>query len=314
MKKLITLTLSLLIAFSLCLTVSADAAVAKDSNGGKYNSLSDAFSNASDGSTITLESDCTLSSSIYVNKSFTLDLNGKTLTIDGGCLAFDKNITIKDSSTDSAGKILVTGHSNMANAGIIVRKSAEFILKSGTIKNTCNESQSTIAVNGKLNSSDASKVTINGGKIESVNEPCILASYDGPIVEINGGTLLTDNYVDVIKTGSNPSNVSITVKGGTFSSDVSEYLDSTSKIIKGGDNKYKVYGENDKVTVDEDTKVLAALSGSARNTINNASSVKVHKVQEEFAVEYFTGSSFTKFDLSSNFIEISSEDEKKLKV
>ena len=147
MKKLLTLTLTLLMAFSLCLTVSADAAVAKDSNGGEYNSLSDAFSNASDGSTIILESDYTLSSSIYVNdRSFTLDLNGKTLTINGGYFAFSKNITIKDSSTNSAGMILVTGHSYMANAGIYVRKGAEFILESGTIKNTCNDSQSTIDV------------------------------------------------------------------------------------------------------------------------------------------------------------------------
>ena len=317
MKKLLTLPLTLLMAFSLCLTVSADAAVAKDSNGGEYNSLSDAFSNASDGSTITLESDNTLSDSIYVNdKSFTLDLNGKTLTINGGYLVFDKNITIKDSSTDSAGKILVTGHSNMASAGIIVRRGAEFILESGTIKNTCNESQSTIAVNGKQNGSDASKVTINGGKIESVHEPCILASYDGPIVEINGGTLLTSNYVDVIKTGDISSNVSITVKGGTFSSDMTKYLakgySAVGSIQEDGTYTYTCEVINNNKTI---TNTFAAINSEARTILDNAGSApsSIQGIKSgEFTSTSVPVSSSTKFIIETDSHDYSDDEEEKV--
>ena len=84
MKKLIALTLALLLAVLLLPT----AALAEENNVAKigdtkYASLKDALGDANDGDTITLLKDCELSNgydSIRVLKSITLDLNGCTMT------------------------------------------------------------------------------------------------------------------------------------------------------------------------------------------------------------------------------------------
>lgn len=85
MKKLIALTLALLLAVLLLPT----AALAEENNVAKigdkeYASLRDALGAANDGDTITLLKDCDLSNgydSIRVLKSITLDLNGCTMTL-----------------------------------------------------------------------------------------------------------------------------------------------------------------------------------------------------------------------------------------
>lgn len=85
MKKLIALTLALLLAVLLLPT----AALAEENNVAKigdtkYASLKDALGAANDGDTITLLKDCELSNgydSIRVLKSITLDLNGCTMTL-----------------------------------------------------------------------------------------------------------------------------------------------------------------------------------------------------------------------------------------
>lgn len=85
MKKLIALTLALLLAVLLLPT----AALAEENNVAKigdtkYASLKDALGDANDGDTITLLKDCELSNgydSIRVLKSITLDLNGCTMTL-----------------------------------------------------------------------------------------------------------------------------------------------------------------------------------------------------------------------------------------
>ena len=85
MKKLIALTLALLLAVLLLPTI----ALAEENNVAKigdtkYASLKDALGVASSGDTITLLKDCELSNgydSIRVLKSITLDLNGCTMTL-----------------------------------------------------------------------------------------------------------------------------------------------------------------------------------------------------------------------------------------
>ena len=86
MKKLIALTLALLLAVLLLPTT----ALAEENNNvakigdTKYASLKDALGDANDGDTITILKDCELSNgydSIRVLKSITLDLNGCTMTL-----------------------------------------------------------------------------------------------------------------------------------------------------------------------------------------------------------------------------------------
>ena len=88
MKKLIALTLALLLAVLLLPTIALaeeENNVAKNINKDKeYASLRDALGDANDGDTITILKDCELSNgydSIRVLKSITLDLNGCTMTL-----------------------------------------------------------------------------------------------------------------------------------------------------------------------------------------------------------------------------------------
>lgn len=85
MKKLIALTLALLLAVLLLPTTALAEGNNVAKNGDtEYASLRDALGDANDGDTITLLKDCELSNgydSIRVLKSITLDLNGCTMTL-----------------------------------------------------------------------------------------------------------------------------------------------------------------------------------------------------------------------------------------
>ena len=84
MKKLLTLTLSLLMAFSLCLTISAEGeTVVAKIDDTEYTSLQDAINKASSGQTIVLQDDITVDTlTISGEKTITLNMNGKTITQD----------------------------------------------------------------------------------------------------------------------------------------------------------------------------------------------------------------------------------------
>ena len=87
MKKLIALTLALLLAVLLLPTTAlaeGNNVARNETTGVEYASLKDALGAANDGDTITLLKDCDLSNgydSIRVLKSITLDLNGCTMTL-----------------------------------------------------------------------------------------------------------------------------------------------------------------------------------------------------------------------------------------
>ena len=102
-----------------------------------YQSLKNAFDNASSGSTITIVKDFTTSESISIttNKTLVLDLNGKTVNstatqkfIDMGNIY--ANLTIKDSSASKSGKIVASGDY------IFNIRAGTFNLDSGTVEST----------------------------------------------------------------------------------------------------------------------------------------------------------------------------------
>ena len=284
MKKLLTLTLSLLMAFSLCLTVSAEDN-AFEIGDQTYKTFGAAITaaNSSTETTVTINmlGDYKTSSfadeNLYItnfNKNIVLNLNGKTLTISDNNIVCEEKLTITDNSTDSSkwGKIETSNHKYDL---IGIRSGGELILERGTINNDSNESygyNSTITVYGKNNwGGAASKVTINGGYINSVYESCIKAANEGASVEVNGGTLYSGGNIF-----EKDENTSITVNGGNFLKDVSEYLASNCNIIKQkvGDelDEFKVVKNTDQVTVDDGTKALIALSSANRFLLNYAGS------------------------------------------
>ena len=283
MKKLLTLTLSLLMALSLCLTISAE------DNGSNYFKIGDveysslqAALNAVRTSTETnLEIDLIATRTeedalgsgafeILSGKNVVLDLNGYTLTLKYRNIACRGNLTIKDSSDAKNGNIIFDGYGSSSGGTHIsvgadyeTKKEATFTLESGTIKNTSTEGSSTIRVSGF---NGTAKVIINGGSIESSgNVACIKANKSGATAEVNGGTFKGSNIFEEENGGK------ITVSSGTYSNDVSGYLANDSIIVKHNDD-YKVYGANDTVSVDEDTKALAGLSSAARKVLNEAGS------------------------------------------
>ena len=284
MKKLLTLTLSLLMAFSLCLTVSAEDN-AFEIGDQTYKTFGAAITaaNSSTETTVTINMLGDYKTSSYVdenlyitnfNKNIVLNLNGKTLTISDNNIVCEEKLTITDNSTDSSkwGKIETNNHKYDL---IGIRSGGELILERGTINNDSNDSygyNSTITVYGKNNwGGAASKVTINGGYINSVYESCIKAANEGASVEVNGGTLYSGGNIF-----EKDENTSITVNGGNFLKDVSEYLASNCNIIKQkvGDelDEFKVVKNTDQVTVDDGTKALIALSSANRFLLNYAGS------------------------------------------
>ena len=91
MKKLLTLVLSLFMAFSLCMTVCAEGEIVVAKIGDvEYETLQEALDAANNGDTIVLQDNITVTNLIvngkknedetYEKRTFVLDMNGKTIT------------------------------------------------------------------------------------------------------------------------------------------------------------------------------------------------------------------------------------------
>lgn len=176
-----------------------------------YTDVKTAIESATDGQTVTLTDNATLSGVTYVRaKNVTLDLGNHTLTIPEG---FD------DKVYDDEGKII--------GAGIAVKVYGSLTLTGGE--------------NGRIDAAEAPEttnpfaaqnggvITVNSGTIEvdTNSEACIFA-FQGGFVTINGGTLInraTGDYtwggeeVLVVNAASNattPASTMVQVNGGTF--------------------------------------------------------------------------------------------------
>ena len=267
MKKLITLTLSLLMALSLCLTISAEDNNYYEIGDNKYPSLEEALtaiyrSGISD-ATIKLIATRTetgsgngSSFSIDSGKNIVLDLNGNTLTLDNYTIACKGNLTITGN-----GQIEFTGWNSSSNYCINVAHGGTFTLESGKIISQ-NDSSYKAIIYAYVSYSGAGKVIINGGSIESSgNVACIKAKNSGATAEVNGGTFKGSN-IFVEENGGK-----ITVSSGTYSNDVSGYLADGYRIIyqEDSDSPFKVVKNDEKVTVESTT---GAMSSEARTELN----------------------------------------------
>lgn len=146
-----------------------------------YLTLADAVAAAAAGDTVTLVSDnTTLTSSVEINKSITLDLNGKTLTanIDASNAAIQVDgsnaaLTIKDSV--GSGKITSTGY------GIYPSEGAAVTVESGTIESLY------CPLSGN-NTTGSMNFTVKGGTLTAQKGPAIYMPGQVNLV-ITGGTL-----------------------------------------------------------------------------------------------------------------------------
>lgn len=134
------------------------------------------------------------------------------LIIDGGTI----NSTGKHGVyVNNGGEVLLkSGVVNAKRWPINLRENADFVMDGGTINATCtdivNEACYGISSNGSVTGASGTKVTLNGGMINSGYLGMYLPSIDG-VTEINEGVTINGAYGGIeIRAGS------LTINGGTI--------------------------------------------------------------------------------------------------
>lgn len=202
MKKFISVLLSLLMVFSLCLSVSADD--------GRITTRDELQSALDNGGTVSLTDDIDASANgLIVKKDVTLDLNGHSLKVANSNATnikiYGATLTLMDSTDTNKdgtgqGKIYTEvpyAYGSYETVAISVNSGAHFIMESGLIDTasafTDNSNQGQFAVG--LNDGDATidaNITINGGHIKAGwyavagNGGCVSVNHN---ITVNGGIL-----------------------------------------------------------------------------------------------------------------------------
>ena len=285
MKKILTLTLSLLMAFSFCLTVSADdnSSTVEATIGEKeYTSFVEAFNDLQDGDTLKLEKNVTVqlndtssggTDGTGVDRSLwsevpnvTLDLNKFTLTtISNYGGAYNVLNVFADGWTVKNGSMIVKRANGKADsyALAVEKENAKLTIDnvslSGgvaaydtvvvTMKDTNIGATEVAATNYYCGYAEGgAKFIINGGTYNSNGTSVVFYADTNSSIEIFGG-----NFIGSIFYGK--ENGSLSVSGGTFSSDVTKYLTSDVNIAKVGD-VYKVTKNGEPLPVTDNTAAV----------------------------------------------------------
>ena len=192
-----------------------------------YYTLQSAINAVQEGQTIQLLSNINLASTVTIaednNKSFSIDLNGKT--IDGGnAITIQHNggkLTIKDSASE--GKIT----SNVAD-GTIHLFGGSLVALSGTIENTC-----TSNFNAAISNVSAGSVSVEGGTVKALSSVSFaIANHGTGSVIVSSGTLISGFRAIV-----NPNSGKVAISGGEVKSNIGEAIAnlSTGEVsISGG--------------------------------------------------------------------------------
>ncbi len=303
MKKLITLTLSLLMAFSLCLTISADNDDSGDSSTieakigeQEYTSFVEAFSALKDGDTLKLEDNVTVilndsgydypgcDTSLWSNvPNVTLDLNNYTLTtISNYGGSYNVLNVFADGWTIKNGSMIVKLKDGTADSYVLAVEQEEPI--NLTIDN--------VSLSGGVAAYSTVTVTMTNTKmgateVAATEYYCGYAERGAKFI-INGGTYTSDGTCPVFYTSGSDSSVeisggnfngsifggegTISISGGSFSNDVTKYLASGYNAVKKADGTYQIVSEKEEIKVDVDQNKTAtpALEESAYNIAKSA--------------------------------------------
>ena len=206
-----------------------------------YCSLAAAVLDAAAGDNLELQADITILETVTVDKALTLDLNGKVatystidlsyaITVDGTSAA----LTVKDTSTEGTGKILVvdadedgntdgrgigviSGSLTLASgtiqapyAGVYIRPGASMVMDGGTIGGTVDPLYG-VAILGTGSSLD-----INGGTIEATYFAVSgngTAGFGDTAITIDGGTLISTAAAAIY----HPQDGTLNITAGTIS-------------------------------------------------------------------------------------------------
>ena len=185
----------------------------------EYATLAEAISNATDGQTIVLLDNITgVNSPITINKTLTLDLNGKTLSgsADDMITVTAGSLTIDDSSTNHDGSISTTEKTAINFAGTKL-----------TINNSTVEAVTADMYSGAMTiCASAGAVEVNGGTVRGQSTSAYASARaihmegTSTSLTVNGGTIEAQcaasyGYAYALECTSG-SNVAVNVTGGTI--------------------------------------------------------------------------------------------------
>ena len=182
MKKFISVLLSLLMVFSLCLSVSADDGKVAKIGDKEYSTLQEAI-DAGEGETVVLISNVDISNGgVKVNTNTTLDLNGHSIKVANsinGNIAVNNNLTLIDSSDvkcdgTGTGKIYTETayiYGEFDKVIISVNNGATFTMKSGLIDTASftdnNKDEGQFAIGFPDTYIEEATVIIDGGHVKA---------------------------------------------------------------------------------------------------------------------------------------------------
>ena len=182
-----------------------------------YGTFIDALRAATAEDTVTLLKDVELDTQIAITKKITLDLaghtikNGSTVKAESGLFVVDNegDFTINDSSAEKTGMINAAAHGDNLWAAVLIwpdaGHTAKLTVNGGTLKGYSYP----ITGNGNCVEENCTTITINGGKLESVNGLAIYHPQNGKLT-VNGGELIGQETAIEMRAGV------LTINDGTF--------------------------------------------------------------------------------------------------
>ena len=213
----------------------------KDGNSVKaYRTLAEAVAAAQDGQTVRLMADVEQNAQLAIDKSITLDLNGKTIKISGytaekAQVSVKGNLTIQDSSEAQTGKIC-SDYTGTAGRVVSVENGGKLTIAGGTITT---EGMSGLSGSAVYIASGA-EVNMTGGAVKvDAKRGNVAMNVKGStgVFTMSGGSVIaeagdgTETYITAI---SGSSGSTIQISAGTVSGPQAVFARSSATTITGG--------------------------------------------------------------------------------
>ena len=213
----------------------------KDGNSvNAYSTLAEAVAAAEDGQTVTLLADVEQNAQLTIDKSITLDLNGKTIKISGytaekAQVSVKGNLTIQDSSEAQTGKIC-SDYTGTAGRVVSVENGGKLTIAGGTITT---EGMSGLSGSAVYIASGA-EVNMTGGAVKvDAKRGNVAMNVKGStgVFTMSGGSVIaeagdgTETYITAI---SGSSGSTIQISAGTVSGPQALLAGSSATTITGG--------------------------------------------------------------------------------
>jgi len=266
----------------------------------KFESLADAVDAADNGDTVLVLENIELTDGITIaaDKTITLDLNGKTVSLvrDGELSAYDQlinnfgTLTVTDTSAEANGELKYqyvgpTVSTSFAAVTIVNRDGATLTIAGGTVNNCTTTGHTAYAIDN-ISYSKVTTLNITGGTVTSIRgdnrglavRACVNGTQTGlNVVNISGGTIIGGFAgFQVFNISSNDAPADINITGGTinagsyamYTSFMGADTSSVDISISGGtfDAPYALFLYNNKTgSAGADNVFNASVSGGTFN-------------------------------------------------